>query len=77
MTKKIIRDEGLKRLIKHMGFWKRNQKLLVHSYPKYSVDRAISNAKFDTISLILDFSETYLIGGHCSDKIFEELERKL
>ena len=77
MTKKIDRDKGLKRLVKHMGFWKRQQKLLVHSYPKYSVDRAISNAKFNTLSLILDFAETYLIGRHYSDEIFKELERRL
>jgi len=68
---------GLKRLIKHMELWKRQQKLLVHSYPQYSVDRAISNAKFNTLSIILDFAETYLIGGHYSNEIFKELERRL
>ena len=73
----MAENEGLKRLRKHLGFWKKRQKILVHTHPQYSVDRAISNAKFNTLSLILDFTEIYLMGGHYSDEIFKELERKL
>lgn len=73
----MAEDEGLKRLRKHLGFWKKRQKILVHTHPKYSVDRAISNAKFNTLSLILDLADTYLTGGNYSDEIFKELERKL
>ena len=77
MTKKIDRNEGLKRLIKKMQVWEREQRILVTKHPKYSVDGAIANARAGTISLIMDYAKLFLVGGPAADKAFKEVERKL
>ncbi len=70
-------NEPLKRLIKHMEVWKRQQEALVTLHPKYSVEGAIANARVNTLSVMLGRANTYLVGGPDADKAFEELKRKL
>ena len=76
MTKKINRNEGLKRIIETMEFWKKQQEALTLTYPKYSLDGAMANARAQTLSLSLDRAKTYLTGGPHADKVFKELKRK-